>query len=207
MDDVRRQRELFEHVHRVPGSDAPHAYVLDESLFVSERSGTQRVTDKETASLEAGATPTSSAPSPLLLPPVCTRCWSDPLTLYLHVQERCRVFGRQLHILERICACCIGSGGDWDTSAQSLYTSAVLDMEDMDVFCSVRATTTQDGMAAPAPAVGCVPRHLVTAVELSPEGVPRGCVSIDCAVSFEKKWMAEQWQQWQAVQRFLRSVL
>lgn len=207
LDDVRRQRELLEHVHRVPGSDAPHAYVLDESLFVRERSGTQRVTDKETASLEAGATPTSSAPSPLLLPPVCTRCWSDPLTLYLHVQERCRVFGRQLHILESICACCIGSGGDWDTSAQSLYTSAVLDMEDMDVFCSVRATTTQDGMAALAPAVGCVPRHLVTAVELSPEGVPRGCVSIDCAVSFEKKWMAEQWQQWQAIQRFLRSVL
>jgi DNA polymerase zeta len=207
LDDVRRQRAVLQRFDRTLGATVD---VVDYNEGTcADQTHKEAATHAEVSG--ATAPPSSSLPSAssmrLLLPPICTRCWSDPFVLYLHVQQRCRSFGQQLHTLQRICACCIGSGGDWGPAAQAVYQSATLDMEDMDVFASAKMREERSSGVTQACAVGSVPLHLATAVELSARGVPQGCVSVDCAVGFEKKWLTEQWQQWKALQQFLRSVM
>ncbi|AYU79043.1 DNA polymerase zeta catalytic subunit, putative [Leishmania donovani] len=157
----------------------------------------------------ASTAPAAPLPLPHRLPPICTRCWSDPLSLHLHVQQQCRSMHRQMNALQGLCARCISGGGDAGDAAADEYRLAVADMEDMDAFCMSSTLTRRrncpghgyDGVD------GSTPRHVLAAVELSAEGVPRGCVSVDCAVGFEKKWVTAQRTQWQALQAFLNKVL
>ncbi|KPA83845.1 putative Dna polymerase zeta catalytic subunit [Leptomonas pyrrhocoris] len=206
LDDVRRQREVLQRVvntlgHGAGGAEADGGGVGEQVTRSHDRA--HAAADGETEAGHAFA-----ATTPLQLPPICTRCWSDPCALYLHVQARCCTVGRQLDTLHHICANCIGSGGDWGAPAHALFTAAMPDMEDMDAFSPVRVRGGTEGSAAATTySVGSVSRHLLFAAQLSARGVPHGCVSIDCAVGFEKKWVTEQWQQWQAVQRFLRGVM
>ncbi|KAK7196039.1 DNA polymerase zeta catalytic subunit [Novymonas esmeraldas] len=146
----------------------------------------------------------------LLLPPICTRCWSDPASLLLHVQQRCRSLGGQSEALQRLCARCISSGGDAGDAAADEYRRAVADMEDMENFCA--SPLLQRPMGTPHDVQmhgvdGCVPRHVLGAVTVSASGVQRGCVSVDCAVSFQKRMVTVQQAQWLRVQALLHSVL
>ncbi|KPI85649.1 putative DNA polymerase zeta catalytic subunit [Leptomonas seymouri] len=208
LDDVRRQREVLQRFDRTLGDRASEAEAGDgggagRGPVACKRGGTH-------AEAAGGMQPDVRAASPsrpLFLPPICTRCWSDPSLLFLQVQERCRRLGRQLATLQHICANCIGSGGDWGPPAQALYETLTPDMEDMDAFSSVQMGNCRHTNAAQPYSVGSVSRHLLAAAQLSPRGVPQGCVSIDCAVGFEKRWVTAQWQQWQALQQFLWRVL
>ncbi|CAJ1008759.1 putative DNA polymerase family B [Leishmania naiffi] len=156
----------------------------------------------------ATTAPAAPLPPPLLFPPICTRCWSDPLSLYLRVQQQYRSISQQMNALQGLCARCISSGGDAGDTAADEYKLAIADMEDMEDFCT---STLVRRRAFPRHSYegvdGSTPRHVLAAVELSAEGVPRGCVSVDCAVGFEKKWVAAQQTQWQSLQLFLKRVL
>ncbi|CAG9574384.1 putative DNA polymerase zeta catalytic subunit [Leishmania major strain Friedlin] len=153
--------------------------------------------------------PAAPLPLPHRLPPICTRCWSDPLSLHLRVQQQCRSMNRQMNALQGLCARCISGGGDAGDAAADDYRLAVADMEDMDAFCMSSTLTRHRNCPGHAydGVDGSVPRHVLAAVELSAEGVPRGCVSVDCAVGFQKKWVTTQRTQWQALQAFLNKVL
>ncbi|CBZ27288.1 putative DNA polymerase zeta catalytic subunit [Leishmania mexicana MHOM/GT/2001/U1103] len=157
----------------------------------------------------ASTAPAAPLPLPHRLPPICTRCWSDPLSLYLRVQQQCRSMNRQMDALQGLCARCISGGGDAGDAAADEYKLAVADMEDMDAFCMSSTLTRRRNSPGHAydGVDGSTPRHVLAAVELSTEGVPRGCVSVDCAVGFEKKWVTAQRVQWQALQAFLNKVL
>ncbi|KAG5478747.1 hypothetical protein LSCM1_06151 [Leishmania martiniquensis] len=157
----------------------------------------------------AATEPAAPLPTPLLLPPICTGCWCDPLSLLLHVQQQCRSVDRQMNTLQGLCARCISSGGDVGDTAAEAYNRAIADMEDMDAFCMSSTVTRRFDFSGYAydGVDGCTPRHVLAAVELSGEGVPRGCVSVDCAVSFEKKWVATQRAQWEAMRALLSRVL
>ncbi|GET88805.1 DNA polymerase zeta catalytic subunit, putative [Leishmania tarentolae] len=163
----------------------------------------------ETVGRCCSTVPTAPPPLPHCLPPICVQCWSDPLSLYLRVQQQCRSMSRLMSALQGLCARCISSGGDAGDAAADEYRRAIGDMEDMDAFCM--SSTLLRHRHRPEHACegvdGSTPRHVLAAVELSAEGVPRGCVSVDCAVGFEKKWVATQQMQWQALQEFLSKVL
>ncbi|KAG5478969.1 hypothetical protein CUR178_05550 [Leishmania enriettii] len=191
LDDIGRQQAVLMHVG-VTGCQVS----VDGTPYLS-------------SILSAATAPAAPLPAPLLLPPICTRCWSDPLSLLHHVQQQCRSIGRQMDALQGLCARCISSGGDAGDAAADTYKRAIADMEDMDAF---RMSSTlmrrsnfpgrmHDGVD------GSTPRHVLAAVELSGEGVLRGCVSVDCAVGFEKKWVTAQQAHWEALRAFINRVL
>ncbi|KAG5504462.1 hypothetical protein JKF63_04914 [Porcisia hertigi] len=157
----------------------------------------------------AATASTAHRPHPFLLPPICTRCWSDPLLLHLRVQQQCSSFSRQMNALQRLCGRCISSGGSAGDAAAAAYKRAIADMEDMDAFCmsSTLMRPPEFPRSTWTGVDGSIPRHVLAAVELSAEGVPHGCVSVDCAVGFQKKWVTAQWTQWQVLQTFLSRVL
>ncbi|KAG5478551.1 hypothetical protein LSCM4_04784 [Leishmania orientalis] len=192
LDDIGRQQAVLMHVGVAGCRASVGGRPCPSSLFSS-----------------TATAPAAPLPAPLLLPPICTRCWSDPLPLLHHVQQQCRSIGRQMDALQGLCARCISSGGDAGDAAAGAYKRAIADMEDMDAFRMSSTLTRRSNFPGPMHdgVDGSTPRHVLAAVELSGEGVLRGCVSVDCAVGFEKKWVTAQQAHWEALRAFLNRVL
>lgn len=186
----------------------PQALCINcQSAFVTP-AAQQRLFSCITEAMKAdgdGATHRSDPPFSMRdIPPICADCLCSPQELLTQVLCRCRALSKRQRLLHGSCLYCMGSGGEAPASPTTALpwtqvASGAMDMEDI-VFDAV------DG-ALPGIA-GAVPFQLAAAADFSPvDGIPRGCISIDCGVSFEKKRVAVLLAQWRTLEWLLRYLL